>query len=190
MKFNTTNIQKALLKASFLGTFAEQLLAPIYLALVNRFGGGIEDAGFAFCIFQLSTGVFVLTFGKSEFFEKQKRWMLCLGFAILGVVDISYLLIGKKWEFYCLQMIAGVAMGLANPAWDSLYEDFDHEENASASKWSFWTGGIAIVQAAGAAVGGVVVAHYGLSPLFVLMAATDAFSLYYCFRVARQAGQE
>lgn len=188
--FQATPTQKLLLKVSFIGTSAEMMLAPIYLGLANRFGGSVEDAGFGFCVFQISTGILVFTFGQSDFFETYKRQMVVIGFALAGGCDLLYLAIHTRAEFYLLQIVAGTAIGIANPAWDSVYEDEDQGEVAQgASKWSFWTGGISFVEGAGAALGGIVARHFGFGPLFVIMAATDAAAVYYAVRMAYGASQ-
>ncbi|HVN78613.1 MAG TPA: MFS transporter [Terriglobia bacterium] len=184
--FKPTPIQSYLLKISFIGTFAEMMLTPIYLALANRFGGNVLDAGLGFCVFNVATGLLVFTFGQSKFFEQHKKWMVFVGFLICGLCDVGYAGISLKWQYYCLQAVGGAGIGLANPAWDSVYEDEDHDEEGNgASKWSFWTGGISFVVGAGSLLGGLVADKWGLRPLFFIMAGTDAVAVYYAWRMAR-----
>lgn len=179
--FKPTPIQKFLLKTSFIGTFAEMMLMPIYLALANRFGGNILDAGAGFCIFNVSTGLIVFTFGQSKFFDRHAKWMVVIGFTLAGITDLMYLAINGKWEFYALQVIAGMAIGLANPAWDSVYSD--EGEDQGAERWSFWTGGISFVMGAGSFLGGYIANRWGFGPLFIIMAATDAIAVYYAIQI-------
>lgn len=178
-----TSIQKMLLKISFIGTFAETMLSPIYLALANRFGGDIQDAGFGFCVFNITTGVLVFTFGQTDFFNKFKKLFVMIGFSLAGLTDLSYLLIYHRWQFYILQIIAGIAIGLANPAWDSIYEDEGEEDDAS--KWSFWTGGISFIVGIGAFISGYISKHYGLAPIFVIMGVTDSIAVYYSLKLLK-----
>lgn len=183
--FKPTPIQSLLLKVSFIATFAEMMLTPIYLALANRFGGNIFDAGLGFCVFNLATGILVFTFGQSKFFNENKHWMVFAGFLLCGICDVAYAGTHLKWEFYALQALGGSGVGLANPAWDSVYEDEGEDEKGNgASKWSFWQGGISFVVGAGSLLGGFVASRWGLMPLFFIMAATDAVAVFYAWRVA------
>ena len=183
--FKPTPIQSYLLKISFIGTFAEMMLTPIYVALANRFGGGILDAGIGFCVFNVATGVLVFSFGQSEFFNEHKKWMVFAGFLLCGLCDIAYAGTHLKWQFYALQVLGGSGIGLANPAWDGIFEEEgEDEESNNTNKWSFWQGGVSFVVGAGSLLGGFIASRWGLVPLFFIMAATDTVAVYYAFRMA------
>src|SRR6266581_3462374 len=96
--------ESLLIKASFVGAFAEEMFLPVYAIFTERVGGSVADAG-------------------------------------LG--DATLLVVGNRYQLFGVQLIVGVALGMMNPAWDSLYSSGGNEDDA-AGRWSFWTGGVQI----------------------------------------------
>ncbi len=177
-------IAKMLLMASFIGTFAEGMLLPLWAVFTDKVGGSMLDAGVGYAIFSIATGVSVMVVGSTSFFERHCKWFLFWGFLLAGIGDLLYMLVHNKWELFAVQALIGVSLGIANPAWDALYCDDD--EKTSASKWSFWTGGISFVSGLSALFGSLIVKFYGFNTMFVLMFLFDLVSITYCYRIARQ----
>lgn len=161
-----------LLKVSFLTTFAESMLVPIYAAFTERLGGSILDAGISFAVFSMATGAVVAVLGTRAWFQEHVRKMLILGFVLSAVCDVAYIFVQDKWQLFGVQLIAGLATGLIEPAWDSLFTDCI--EDSSARHWSLWAGGSHFVTGGAAIVGGLIVAYGSFTALFVAMALVDA----------------
>jgi hypothetical protein len=180
-------LSKFLLKASFIGTFAETMLVPLYTALTNKFGGGILDAGIGYAIFCIATGVFVVAIGSTKWFESNTKSLVFWGFAIAGVCDLAYLLVQNKYEFWLVQLSLGLAVGMLNPAWDALYSEDAGKNESHGKRWSFWTGGINFVTGTSALVGALIVTYWSFNWLFLIMAICDIGAVYYSYKVWRMA---
>jgi hypothetical protein len=179
-------LAKWLLYASFLGTFAEGMLSPIYAVFTEKIGGSMVDAGMGYAVFSIATGIAVMLIGKTDFFDRHSKWFLFWGFLCAGLCDLLYIGVSNKWEFFAVQVILGVSLGIANPAWDALYCDDEEDGKSSAGKWSFWTGGISFVCGLSALFGSLLVKYFGFNTMFVLMFLFDLISVSYCYRIARR----
>jgi hypothetical protein len=175
---------KMLLLASFLGTFAECMLLPLWSTFTDKCGGSILDAGIGYAGFCIATGLVVMFVGSTKFYARNAKWMLLWGFAIAGIGDLLYLCVSNKYELFAVQALIGIALGVANPAWDSLFCDDESDDKSSAGRWSFWTGGVSFVSGLSALFGATIVRYYGFNTMFILMFCFDCVSVAYCYRIA------
>ena len=176
---------RVLLKMSFVTTFAESMLVPMYAAFTERVGGSILDAGIAFAAFSIATGIVVSLIGTRSWFQHHIKRFLVLGFLISAACDFSYLLVEDRWQLFAAQIVAGLATGLVEPAWDSLFtEDIEH---SSAKHWSIWAGGTHLIAGIAALVGGAIVAYLSFTTLFIAMGLMDSLAaLLACANLARR----
>jgi MFS family permease len=172
--------RRLLVTVSFLTTFAESMLVPMYAAFTERVGGSILDAGIAFACFSMATGVFVSLTGTRPWFQHHLKTFLILGFLGSACCDISYIFVQNRWQLFGAQVIAGLATGLIEPTWDSLFTDAI--EHSSARHWSIWSGGAHLVAGAAALVGGVIVAYFSFGALFVAMGLIDTVAAFLAWR--------
>ena len=163
---------KMLIKASFIGAFAEAMFVPVYAIFTDRIGGSILDAGVGFAIFSIATGIFVLSVGSTAWFHRHVRAMVFWGFVISALGDFGYILVRNTYQLFAVQVVVGAALGMLNPAWDSLYST-DGRKDDAATRWSLWTGGVALLTGVAALAGGLIVARLGFTTLFTLMAVLD-----------------
>ena len=173
-----------LLKASFIGTFAENMLLPLWSSFTAHVGGSILDAGLGFAFFSIATGCAVMIGGSTKFFAKHIKWILFWGFLVAGLGDLLYLFVTNKYELFAVQSLIGLSLGFANPAWDTIYSDDEESDQSAAQKWSFWTGGISFVVGISALFGSIVVSILGFHAMFILMFFFDLISISYCYRLA------
>ena len=172
--------RRLLVVISLLTTFAESMLVPMYAAFTERVGGSILDAGIAFACFSIATGVFVSLVGTRSCFQRHIKRFLALGFLGSACCDISYVFVQNRWQLFAAQVIAGLATGLIEPAWDSLFTDAI--EHSSAKHWSIWSGSTHIVAGAAALVGGVIVAYFSFPTLFVSMGLIDLVATFVAWK--------
>ena len=172
--------RRLLVSISFLTTFAESMLVPMYAAFTEQVGGSILDAGIAFAAFSMATGLFIGLVGTRPYFQEHVKAFLVLGFLGSACCDMSYVFVQNRWQLFAAQVVAGLATGLIEPAWDSLFTD-DIEE-PSAKHWSIWAGGTHLVAGAAALIGGVMVAYFSFKTLFVTMGIVDAFATLLAWR--------
>lgn len=176
MTFSLSKQARLLLRISFLVTFAESMLVPIYAAFTEKVGGSILDAGIAFAVFSIATGTVIGLLGTREFFQRRLKLFLALGLWTAVLCDIGYVFVQDKWQLFGVQVFAGLATGLIEPAWDAAFSD-DIDE-PSARHWSIWAGGTHILSGAAALAGGLIVAHLPFTVLFLVMAAVDAVAAF------------
>jgi predicted MFS family arabinose efflux permease len=176
---------KNLLLASFIGTFAEQMLMPFWSAFTQKVGGDVLDAGIGFAIFCIITGIFIATVGQTKWFEKNTRKLLVCGFAVATIGDFLYLLVNNKWELFAVQAIIGISVGILNTTWDSLFAENNGNETSS-QKWSLWNGGIQFVLGVSALVGGLIVTYFGFKTLFWCQGIVDIVSVYFAYKAVKK----
>ena len=178
MLFKTPHIRRQaliLLKASVMANLALGLFAPIYAVFVQQIGGGILDIGIALALFYVVTGLFVIFFGTSKFFAKHVRTMVVIGYALLTLGFIGYIFIKIPIHLFIVQIVLGIADGILEPSWDSVYSAKLSEKQES-KQWSIWAGSIHIVLGVAAIAGGLIVTHGSFKILFVIMAVLGAIS--------------
>jgi MFS family permease len=172
--------RRLLVSISFLTTFAESMLVPMYAAFTESVGGSILDAGIAFATFSMATGVFITLIGTRAYFQLHVKSFLVLGFLVSACCDISYIFVQNRWQLFAAQVVAGLATGLIEPAWDSLFTD--EIEDSSAKHWSIWAGGTHLVAGTAALIGGVIVAYFSFKTLFLAMCLLDVIATVLAWR--------
>ncbi len=163
---------RLLLRISFLITFAESMLVPIYAAFTEKVGGSLLDAGIAFAVFSIATGAVIGVIGTRALFQRRIKGFLAVGLWTSVCCDVGYVFVQNKWQLFAVQLAAGLATGLIEPAWDSVFTDGINEP--SARHWSIWAGGTHVFAGLAALAGGLVVAHLSFTVLFLIMACVDA----------------
>ena len=171
---------RLLLKISFLVTFAESMLVPMYAAFTENVGGSILDAGIAYALFSVATGVMIALVGTRDVFARHTRRFLIAGFLGSIACDIGYIFVRDKWQLFGVQIIAGLASGFIEPAWDSLFSD--GIEEGSAKHWSIWAGGAHFLGGIAALIGGAIVAFSSFKVLFTCMASVDIVAVFLAWR--------
>jgi hypothetical protein len=177
---NKSKLSKYLLLSSFIGTFAESMLLPIWALLTNKVGGNVLDAGMGYALFSIVTGLVVIFVGRTKYYKANINSMVFWGFLISGIGEFSYILATKMWHIFALQCLVGLSVGLLNPAWDTLYSD---ESCGDAGKWSFWNGGVSFFIGVAAIVGSLIVSILGWTALFVGMGLVDFIAVIYAYKV-------
>jgi hypothetical protein len=168
-------ILKTLLAVSFILTFGESLFGPIYAIFVKNIGGDILDAGFAFALFSIASGIFVFTLGRSHFFTAHLRKMVFYGALIITIGTFGYLFVSTPLELFVVQIIIGFGNGFLEPSWDGLFST-DLNERAATSFWSLWAGGKDILIGLASILGAAIVAVSSFSVLFWIMGCFGVIS--------------
>jgi predicted MFS family arabinose efflux permease len=182
---NLTKIQRYLLWASFIGTFGEQLLTPLYGIFVTKIGGGILEAGIGFAVFSFITGLIIIITGKIKWFNDNTHLIVMLGFLFSGIGDFAYFFVTGPVSLFMVQVLTGLSVGLLNPAWESLYtkESKDGEEH---EVWSLWGGGASISVGIAALVGSLVAYQWGFKSMFCLSALINSVAVLFSYWVYRE----
>ena len=173
---------KVLLYASFFGHFAFGLLAPIYAIYVKNIGGSILDIGIAYAIFSIITGLFILFFSRTLFFQKNVRKMIIIGYFLMAICYFIYIFIGNPIQLFIVQIILGVGVGILEIAWDSIFSVSLSEEQA-IKNWSIWSGSTNIVLGISAIIGSIIIFYFSFTLLFILMTIFSIISALISFKL-------
>lgn len=176
---------KILLKASLVGFFAIGLLTPIYAIFVQKIGGDVLDAGIAYAIFSISTGLFIITFGTSKFFSQNIRSLIVTGYILFAIGNLGYLFVQNPIHLFIVQLIFGIAYGILEPSWDSVFAAKLDEKQAS-KHWSLWSGSSNLILGIAALTGGFIVSIFSFKLLFVIMFIFSLISALISFKILRK----
>lgn len=159
-------LNKILLLASFLGFIAIGLFGPLYAIYVKNIGGDILDAGVAYGLFSLVSGIFILSLGRSTFFRKNLRLAVVIGFLLFTIGYAGYFFVTKPLHLFIVQIILGIGGGITEPSWDALFSTGLTAER-SAQFWANWAGARDLALGAGALAGGIIVTVFSFTALFL-----------------------
>jgi MFS family permease len=160
-----------LLRVSFLATFAENMLVPVYSAFTESVGGSVLDVGIAFAIFSIATGIVITVVGTRLGDARSVKKALVVGFLLSGLGSFFYLGVQTRMQLFGVQLLAGLAAGLIEPTWDALFTDA--LERPTIRHWSIWAGGVHFSVGLAALLGGVVVQYGSFAALFIAMGCLD-----------------
>ncbi len=149
-------------------TLALGMIGPIYAIFVEKIGGDILEASWAYFAFMISSGVALYVFGKLEDKIKNKQWFLTGGYAIISLGCLSYLFVENQTMLILTQILLGLGSAILSPVFDSLYSQFVEKKHA-ASEWGDWEAMGYVVTAIAALLGGYIATKFGFKTLFGTM---------------------
>jgi MFS family permease len=180
---NKTN--KILLLASFLGFITLGLFGPIYAIFVKKIGGDVLEAGIAYGLFSIVSGIFVFSIGRLDFFKQNLRQAVFIGFLLFTLGNGGFLFVSRPLHLFIVQIILGVAGGILEPSWDGLFSK-DLTEQKAAQFWSTWAGARDVATGIGAMAGGVIVAAYSFHLLFLVMLSLNITATLVSFLLVKK----
>ncbi|MBW2968076.1 MFS transporter [Candidatus Woesearchaeota archaeon] len=164
-RFYIPEQSRLLLKASLIASFGVGLFAPIYAIFVERIGGDLLDVGLAYAIYCFIAGLVIIILGTSKLFQKNLRFFVVSGFALMGLCYFAYMFIQTPFHLFYVQVMLGLSNGVLEPAWDALFSSKVSEKQASKN-WSMWSGGVSIATGASAFIGAYI-ASFSFDTLFL-----------------------
>jgi len=156
------------------------MLGPIYAIYVDIVGGDLMDASIAGGIFALVAGLTVLVSGKFSDHVNEPKYIVSLGYTIIGFGFLLYILVNSVWFLFIVQAIIGFGEAIYTPAFDALYSKH-LDKNEEATEWGGWEAMRYFTASGGAVIGGLVAMNFGFSPLFVIMCLLCFISAIYIF---------
>lgn len=163
---------------------AGAMLGPIYALFVEKVGGDLLDASYAFSTFALVAGVVTLISGRYSDKIKENKVILVLGYGIMGLGYFGYLLVNSIWSLLIIQVVIGLGEAIYVPAFDALYsKHLDHSKRGRI--WSLWEAINYFTMAIGAFIGGFLVVIFGFSSMFIIMGLLCVISAIYIFSLPR-----
>lgn len=164
---------------------AGAMLGPIYALFVEKIGGDLMDASYAFAVFALAAGITTFVSGKYADRIKEDELIVVLGYVIMGVGFFGYTLVNSIWSLLVIQVIVGLGGAIYSPAFDAIYSKH-LDGHKSGREWGAWEAINYFTSALGAVVGGLLVTFFGFNTMFVTMGLLCFSSAIYLFRLPRR----
>lgn len=137
----------------------------------NIKGGNVEVAAFSVSIHLMVRIVFELLSGRllAGAAITKKYIYTILGLIIIGLSYIGFALSNTITLFYIVYGLAGVGLGIASPAKNSLFSTH-LDKNKETTEWGIYDASVFVGMALSAALGGFIAKQYGFPALFYLSA--------------------
>ena len=156
-----------LMMFSFFG-LAEAMLGPIYAIFVNNIGGNILDAGIAWSIFMLISGIGIYLMAKIQDKIKKYTKFMIGGYFLISLGFLGYYFVSNVIQLFLVQILMGIGTVIVVPARDSLYTEYLEKKNL-ASQWAAWESLGFIVAGIAALLGAFIANRFGFKFLFLTM---------------------
>ena len=163
---------------------AGAMLGPIYALFVEKIGGNLLDASYAFATYTLAAGITTLVSGKYADKIKGNKLILVTGYGIMGLAFFGYTLVNSIWSLLAVQILIGLGEAIYSPAFDALYSK--HLDNyKSGEEWGAWESINYFTMALGAIAGGFLVTLFGFDIMFIVMGLLSFIAAIYLLRLPR-----
>ncbi len=169
---------KLLLYGGTLWYLGEGMLGPLFAVFAKRIGGSILDISWAWALYLILMGVFILLVGRLSDKRLPKKELMIAGYALNAVFTFCYLLVDAPWKLFVVQSLLGVAAAMASPTWYALFsKHMDH--NYGGSLWGLVGGFHYIVVGIALIIGGLIVTHFSFTTLFLTMGTVQVIATLY-----------
>jgi len=175
---------RILLVTNSLVLIAGAMLGPIYALFVEKVGGNLLDASYAFGAYALSAGVVTIISGKYADRLKENELIMVWGYLIMGVAFFGYTLVNGLWSLLVIQVLIGLGEAIYSPAFDAIYSKH-LDRKKSGGEWGAWESINYFTTAAGALIGGLLVTFLGFNIMFIVMGLLCFAGAVYIFRLPR-----
>jgi len=86
-------------------------------------------------------------------------------------------------QLFILQILIGIGTAILTPAWDAIFSKYE-DHGREAFEWSLFEGGRSVVLGMTAIIGGVIVALFGWTVVFVIMFIFEVVGAINSFRLS------
>lgn len=176
---------RILLVTNGLILIAGAMLGPIYALFVEKIGGDLLDASYAFGAYALAAGIATLVSGRYADKLKENELIVVVGYGIMGLAFLGYMLVNSIWSLLVIQMIIGLGEAIYVPAFDAIYSKY-LDGHKSGREWGAYEAISYFITALGAISGGFLVTLFGFNMIFVAMGLLSFASAIYIFRLPRR----
>lgn len=147
------------------------MLVPIYALFVQEVGGGALSAGLTAGALAFASGLSALLSGRfiDKFGRAKTQYFLIVGWSLIGVSCLLYLLVHSVTALFAVQIFAGFVKTISAPAFDTLYARH-LDSTSTGQEYGVWEASFFVTAGIGSVLGGAVVSIYGFSGVFIVMA--------------------
>lgn len=159
---------KLFLVANSFFALAAGMIGPIYAIFVKEIGGSVLDAGSAWAVFMIISGVGMILMGKIQDNLKKEKTMMMIGYSLQSLVFLGYFFVSSITGLLIVQALLGISMTIQFPAFNSFYTKY-LEKGKYAFQWAAWEGMYFILTGIAAFIGAFIVTIFSFRFLFLLM---------------------
>jgi hypothetical protein len=163
---------KVLLASSYLWSFGEGLLGPLYAVFAQQVGGDILGLTGAYSLYLLVMGASMIAVGRLADTRFSSNHMMVLGYGLNALGTFGYLLVDGTLKLFAVQALLGVATALASPTWSYEFARSIGLEH-TGGKWGVAYGVPRIIFGIAVVLGGLTVRFLGFPALFVAMGSVQ-----------------
>lgn len=176
--------EKILLTGASFWWLGEGLFGPLFAVFAGRVGGDIFEITWAWATYLLVTGIFVMFAGKlADKFGKER--LMVFGFILNAVFTWAYLFVHSPAGLFIVQAGLGIALAFADPTWDALYSKYEDRKNDGFA-WGISHGLEQMITGVSILIGGMIVARYSFTALFVIMGIIQTIGAIYQAKILRK----
>ncbi len=176
---------KILLLGSNLWYFGDGLLGPLFAVFAGKVGGDVLDISWAWAVYLVISGFAIIAVGRISD-RISKEIMMLFGYALNAILTFAYVFVTTPQQLFLLQAAFGLAVALATPTWDALYDQYSKSGKRGAT-WGIADGTPKITIGVAAFVGGFIVTEFSFNTLFILMGCVQLLATYVQLRVLYKA---
>ena len=161
---------KLLLGASILIHAGVNLLAPVYAIFLQKINGTLLETGLAVGIYAILRGLFYLKFADIKPQAISHKTMMCMGYAIMGLVYLLYPMVTDVYQVFILQAILSFGESIITPSWSAVIA-LSLPEGEERKTYSDFYGYRSLFEGVAAIIGGLIAMKVGFTAIFLCMAA-------------------
>ncbi|HLD85225.1 MAG TPA: MFS transporter [archaeon] len=176
--------EKILLYSSNLWYLSAGMLGPLIAVFTEQVGGSLLDISWAWAIYLIFTGLFIIITGKISDKILGKEKLLILGYWLSAVFTFSYLLVNSTLDLFVVQAGFGIATALATPTWDALYAKYEDKKHDGYT-WGLATGEATIINGIAVVIGGLIVTYFSFNYLFATMGIIMSIAAAYQTKIIK-----
>ena len=154
------------------------MLGPLFAVFAERIGGSILDISAAWAIYLITTGILIILIGKLSDKKGRQEELVTIGFALNALFTFGYLFVKSPIHLFIVQAGLGIATALSTPTWNSLYAKYEDKKRTSYS-WGLAVGQANIATGIAIIIGGLIVAKYSFTMLFIIMGIIQVIAALY-----------
>lgn len=171
-----------LTNGSILVSFA--MIAPIYAVFVEKIGGDLLDASYAYAALAFAAGIVTLLSSRIADKISQKS-VVITGYLLIALGFFGYTLVDSITGLLMVQVLIGMGEATYSPSFDALYSKH-LDSGKAASEWGAWESLNYFSIAIGAVLGGLIVKMFGFDVMFMAMSLISFLSALYLFRMPKK----
>jgi len=164
---------------------ATAMIGPIYAIFVEKIGGSLLDASYAFGVYAVAAGTVTLISGKYADKFKENELIIIFGYLVIGLAFWGYMLVNSIWSLLIVEAIIGFGEAVYSPAFDAIYSKH-LDGHKSGREWGAWESINYYTTAIGALIGGVLVTFFGFNAMFIAMGLLCFASAIYILFLPRK----